>query len=97
MAVPDSSPRASAGVSVTIPQMLMLADGTFFPPDCCAIPWGRASGPAGLAPEALEECVDSFKVSSQRRHCARCLFQPASAAPYAYVDVRACSVHIQEV
>jgi hypothetical protein len=44
--------------------MLMLADGTFFPPGCCAIPWGRYSGPAGLAPEALEECVYSFKVFS---------------------------------
>jgi hypothetical protein len=32
MAVPDSSPRASVGVSVSIPQMLTLADGTFFPP-----------------------------------------------------------------
>jgi hypothetical protein len=53
MAVPDSSPRASAGVSVRIPQMLTLADGTFFPPVAGAIPWGRASGPAGLAPEAL--------------------------------------------
>jgi hypothetical protein len=42
--------------------MLTLADGTFFPPGCCAIPWGHASGPAGLAPEALEECVYSFKV-----------------------------------
>jgi hypothetical protein len=31
MAVPDSSPRASVGVSVGIPQMLMLADGAFFP------------------------------------------------------------------
>jgi hypothetical protein len=41
--------------------MLMLADGTFFPPGCRAIPSGRASGPAGLAPEALEECVYSFK------------------------------------
>jgi hypothetical protein len=62
MAVPDSSPRASAGVSVRILQMLTLADGTFFPPDCYAIPWGRASRPAGLAPKALEECVYSFKV-----------------------------------
>jgi hypothetical protein len=44
--------------------MLMLAYGTFFPSDCCDIPWGRASGPAGLAPEALEECVYSFKVFS---------------------------------
>jgi hypothetical protein len=42
--------------------MLTLVDGTFFPPGCCAIPWGRASGAAGLAPEALEECVYFFKV-----------------------------------
>jgi hypothetical protein len=34
MAVPDSSPRASAGVLVMIPRMLMLADETFFPPSC---------------------------------------------------------------
>jgi hypothetical protein len=53
MAVPDSSPRASAVVSVRIPQRLMLADGTSFPPGCCAVPWGRASAPAGVAPEAL--------------------------------------------
>jgi hypothetical protein len=31
MAVPDSSPRASVGVSVMIPQMLTLVDGTFSP------------------------------------------------------------------
>jgi hypothetical protein len=37
--------------------MLTLADGTFFPLGCHAIPRGRASVPAGLAPEALEECV----------------------------------------
>jgi hypothetical protein len=37
--------------------MLTPTDGTLFPPSCRAIPWGRASGPAGLAPEALEECV----------------------------------------
>jgi hypothetical protein len=42
--------------------MLMLTNGTFFPSGCCAIPWGRASGPTVLAPEALEECVYSFKV-----------------------------------
>jgi hypothetical protein len=55
MAVSDSSPRASVGVSVRIPQMLTLADGTFFPLVADANPWGRASGPAGLAPEALQE------------------------------------------
>jgi hypothetical protein len=31
MVVPDSSPRASAGVPVRVPQMLTLADGTSFP------------------------------------------------------------------
>jgi hypothetical protein len=62
MAVPNSSPRASTVVSVRSPQRLTLADGTFFPPGCRAIPWGRASGPTGLATEALEECGYSFKV-----------------------------------
>jgi hypothetical protein len=55
MAIPDSSPRASVGVSVRIPPMLTLADGTFFPLVAGAIPWGRASGPACLAPKALQE------------------------------------------
>jgi hypothetical protein len=40
----------------------MLADRTFFPPSCCVLLWGHASGPAVLAPEALEESVYSFKV-----------------------------------
>jgi hypothetical protein len=53
MAVPDSSSRASVGVSIGIPQMLTLADGTFFPLVAGAIPWGRASRPASLAPETL--------------------------------------------
>jgi hypothetical protein len=44
--------------------MLTLTDGTLFPHSCSAIPWGRASRPAGLAPEALEECVYSFKTFS---------------------------------
>jgi hypothetical protein len=45
--------------------MLTLADGTFFPLVASAIPWGRASGPAGLAFEALQECGCSCKVFSQ--------------------------------
>jgi hypothetical protein len=65
MAVPDSSPQASAVVSVRIPQRLMLADGTFFPPGCCVVPWGRASAPVGVAPEALQEGGCSCKVFSQ--------------------------------
>jgi hypothetical protein len=65
MAVPDSSPRASAVVSVRNPQRLTLTDGTFFPPGCCAVPWGRASAPAGVAPEALQERGCSCKVFLQ--------------------------------
>jgi hypothetical protein len=45
--------------------MLTLADGTFFPLVAGVIPWGRASGPAGLAPEALQERGCSCKVFSQ--------------------------------
>jgi hypothetical protein len=104
MAVPDSSPRASAVVSIRNLQRPTLADRTFLPPGCCAVQWGCASGPAGLAPEALEECVYSFKVFSQRCRCARCwfqpalvMFQPASAVPCAHIDTRPRSVHIQEV
>jgi hypothetical protein len=65
MAVPNSSPRASVVVSVWIPKRLMLADGTLFPPECCAVPWGRASAPTGVAPEALQERGCSYKVFLQ--------------------------------
>jgi hypothetical protein len=65
MAVPDSSPQASAVVSVRDPQRLMLTDGTFFPPGCCAVLWGCASAPTGVAPEALRERGCSCKVFSQ--------------------------------
>jgi hypothetical protein len=53
MAVPDSSPRASVGVPVRVPQMLLFAVGTFSPLVANVVPWGRVSGPAGLAPEDL--------------------------------------------
>jgi hypothetical protein len=66
MVVPDSSPRASAVVSVRNLQRLTLAYGTFFPPGCCVVPWGRASAPAGVAPEALQERGCPCKVFSQR-------------------------------
>jgi hypothetical protein len=42
--------------------MLTPADGTFFPLVAGAIPRGHASGPAGLAPEALQEHGCSCKV-----------------------------------
>jgi hypothetical protein len=45
--------------------MLMPADRTFFPLVAGVIPWDRASGPAGLAPEALHERGCSCKVFSQ--------------------------------
>jgi hypothetical protein len=45
--------------------MLTLADGTFSPLVAGVIPGGRASGPAGLAPEALQERGCSCKVFSQ--------------------------------
>jgi hypothetical protein len=84
--------------------MLVLADGMFFPPGCCAISWGRAGRPAGLAPEALEECDTPSRFYSQRHLWARHLsqlasviFQPASAMPCACIDVHVRSVHIQEV
>jgi hypothetical protein len=41
---------------------MRLSVRTLFPSGCCDIPWGRASAPAGVAPEALEECVHSSKV-----------------------------------
>jgi hypothetical protein len=72
MVVPDSSPRASAGVSVRIPQMLALVDGTFFPPGCCAIPWGYASGPAGLAPKPCRSVGAPGRFFHRVRRCARC-------------------------
>jgi hypothetical protein len=65
MAVPDSSPRASTVVSVRIPQRMMIADGTSFPPGCCAISWGRASAPAGVSPEALQASGCSCRVFLQ--------------------------------
>jgi hypothetical protein len=43
----------------------MLADGTLFPLGCCAVPWGRASVPMGVAPEALQKRGCSCKVFSQ--------------------------------
>jgi hypothetical protein len=65
MAVPDSSPQASVGVSVRIPQMLMLVDGTFFPPGVDAIPWGRTSGPAGLALKPCRSVGAPAKIFTQ--------------------------------
>jgi hypothetical protein len=65
MVVPDSSPRASAEVSVKNTQRLTPTDGMFFLPSRYAVPWGRASAPAGVASKALQERRCSYKVFSQ--------------------------------
>jgi hypothetical protein len=52
-------------VSVRNPQRLTLTDEMFFLPGRYAVLWGRASAPAGVAPEALQECGCSCKVLSQ--------------------------------
>jgi hypothetical protein len=39
--------------------------GRSFPLVAGAVPWGHASGPVGLASEALQECWCSCKVFSQ--------------------------------
>jgi hypothetical protein len=55
MVVPDSSPRASAGVPVRFRRCWSLLIGRSSPLVASASPWGCVSGPAGLAPEALQE------------------------------------------
>jgi hypothetical protein len=66
MAIDDSSPQASAVLSVRNPQRLTLADGAVFPPGCSALLWGHASAPTGVAPEALQERGYFGKVFPQR-------------------------------
>jgi hypothetical protein len=41
--------------------MLTLTHGTLFPLVANAVPWGRVSGPPGLAPEALQERECSYR------------------------------------
>jgi hypothetical protein len=85
-AVPDSSPRASAGLPARPSQMLKPTDRMSFPLVCKRFPWVRVSGPAGLAPEALQERECScrgFTVGFGQRawyvfQSASVIFQPAS-------------------
>jgi hypothetical protein len=66
--------------------MLKPTDRTSFPPGCKCLPWGHVSGPAGLAPEALQErgcsCMGFTAESGQRAWYvflpASAIFQPAS-------------------
>jgi hypothetical protein len=67
--------------------MLKPTDRMLFPVVASAFPWGRASGTAGLAPEALQErecsCKAFFAEFYQRAwymsQPASVMFQPASA------------------
>jgi hypothetical protein len=98
--VPDVSPRASAEVSARNLQRLTLTDGMFFLLGCYAVPWGHASAPTGVAPEAMQERGCSCKPFSQSLSVCEVLFQPASvvfqpasAVPCARIDTRLCWVH----
>jgi hypothetical protein len=73
-------PRASVGVPVRLPQMLKPTDRTSFPPGCKCLPRGHVSGPAGLAPEALQERECSCRgFFAEFRQWAWYVFQPVSA------------------
>jgi hypothetical protein len=48
-----SSPRASAGVPVRVPQTLEPADGTFFPPGCQCLSVGPHQRTRGSSPRSL--------------------------------------------
>jgi hypothetical protein len=50
--VPDSSPRASAGVPVRFPQMLEPADRTLFPPGCKCLSVGPHQRTCGSSPRS---------------------------------------------
>jgi hypothetical protein len=52
MAVPDSSPRASAGVPVGFPQMLEPTDRTLFPPGCKCLSVGPRQRTRGSSPRS---------------------------------------------
>jgi hypothetical protein len=82
----------------------VLADGTFFPPGCCVVPWGRISALAGVAPEALEErecsCKVFYSVLSMCEVLVSASFGSVSASLGGAVptyDICLRSVHVQEV
>jgi hypothetical protein len=64
MAVPDSSLEPLRWYPLETRRGWCLLTG-HSPPGCCAVPWGRASAPAGVAPEALQERGCSYKVFLQ--------------------------------
>jgi hypothetical protein len=67
-------------VPARLPQMLKPTDRTLFPPGWKCLPWGRVSGPAGLAPEALQERGCSCRgFTAESGQWAWYVFQPVSA------------------
>jgi hypothetical protein len=75
--------------------MLTLADGTFFPLVAGAILWGHASGPAGLAPKALQErgcsCKDFYTGSTGVRGVSYNRHRQYSSRP------RQCHTHVSGI
>jgi hypothetical protein len=69
------------GAAVRLPRMLKPTDRTFFPPGCKCFPRGRVSGPAGLAPEALQERRPRScrGITAEFGQWAWYVFQPVSA------------------
>jgi hypothetical protein len=60
--------------------MLKPTDRMLFPPGCQCLPWGRVSGPAGLAPEALQERGCSCRgFTAESGQWAWYVFQPVLA------------------
>jgi hypothetical protein len=60
--------------------MLKPTNRTVFPLVANALPWGRVSGPAGLAPEALQErfFAEFYQRAWYMSQPASAMFQPAS-------------------
>ena len=58
---------AAGGVAVVLMRSFELICGGFRFLECVKFPpWGRVSAPAGVAPEALEECLHSSKGYKRR-------------------------------
>jgi hypothetical protein len=58
--------------------MLTPADGCSSLLVANVVPWGRISGPAGLAPEALQEFRETLQRAGRLFQPASAMFQPAS-------------------
>ena len=86
-AVPDSSPRASAGLPLRLPQMLEPTDRTFFPPCLRTLSVGprqRTRGSSPRSPAGVWALLQGLTASNSVRKAwhicqpASAVFQPAS-------------------